>query len=158
MEPKTYKKKGKKSEFYVNPTEFEEQIKESYRNDKMGYDLCMNIIKLANKLSYSPNFINYTFRDEMVQDAIEKMTLALHKKIYKHNPNKISKSGKPGNAFMYFTRIAYNAMVNRIKIEEKNKKILDAYQEEVYHQLLSDSPNGGKIKSQICYDEENQSY
>ena len=29
------------------------------------------ILKIANHLSYRPNFINYTYRDEMISDGIE---------------------------------------------------------------------------------------
>jgi len=28
-------------------------------------------LKIANHLSYRPNFINYTFRDDMISDGIE---------------------------------------------------------------------------------------
>ena len=28
-------------------------------------------LKIANHLSYRPNFINYTYRDEMISDGIE---------------------------------------------------------------------------------------
>ena len=29
------------------------------------------ILKIANHLSYRPNFINYTYREEMISDGIE---------------------------------------------------------------------------------------
>ncbi len=66
-------------------------------------------IKIANNLSHKPNFLSYTFRDEMISDAIENST------IYAANfdPKKSS------NPFAYFTQIAYYAFLRRIQREKK---------------------------------------
>jgi len=149
------RKRGKKSEYYVKPAEFEELILKYYETDDLPTELCECIIKIANKLSYSPNFINYSYRDEMVSDAIEKMITCIHNKVYKYDPTKTGKNGKKGNAFMYFSKVAYHAMVNRIKIEKKNKLAIDNYQEEMYNRLITESENGNRAKIKTCYDEEN---
>ncbi len=39
--------------------------------------LAIDISKIANRLSFAPNFINYSYKEEMVGDAIEKMFRAL---------------------------------------------------------------------------------
>lgn len=152
----TYKpKRGKKSEYYVNPGEFEEQIAKCYAEDHLSDEVCISISKIANKLSYSRNFINYSYREEMVGDAIEKMVKTIQNRVYKYDPTKTGKNGKKGNAFMYFTKVAYHAMVNRIKIEKKNRDAIDRYQEETYNRLMSESENGNKARITQCYDEEN---
>ena len=35
-------------------------------------------LKIANGLSYKPNFINYTYRQEMISDGIENCLLYIH--------------------------------------------------------------------------------
>lgn len=128
--------RGNKNKHYVKPEEFEYLIKEYYKNEELTNELCECVFKIANRLSYRPNFVNYTFREEMVGDAIERMVFALSNKIYKYNPRKIGKNGKKGNAFLYFTKIAENAFINRIKIESRNREAISNYQEDVYHNLI----------------------
>lgn len=67
------------------------------------------LIKIANKLSYSPNFINYTFRDEMVSDGLENCVNYFHN----FDPD------KSNNPFSYFTQIIYFAFLRRIQKEKK---------------------------------------
>lgn len=120
------KKRGPKpnnNQFYVEPKEFDEQIMLYYKTGDITDALAHMINKIAHKLSYAPNFINYTYRDEMVGDAIVRMMKALIAKKYTHN--------KGSNPFSYFTKIAFNAFRNRIKKEKYTHEILQKYQEEV---------------------------
>ena len=71
------------------------------------------IYKIATRLSTRPNFINYTYRDEMICDGIEN-TLQY---INNFNPEKSS------NAFAYVTQICYYAFLRRIQKEKKQTKI-----------------------------------
>ena len=66
-------------------------------------------LKIANHLSYRPNFINYTYRDEMICDAIENCIQ------YIGNFNR----EKSNNAFAYITQICYYAFLRRIQKEKK---------------------------------------
>jgi hypothetical protein len=149
------RKRGKKSEYYVNPDIFEELIAESYRTDILSDEVCICVDKIANKLSYSPNFINYSYRDEMVGDAREKMIATIRNKVYKYDPGKVGKNGKKGNAFMYFTKVAFHAMVNRIKIEKKERDAVENYRDEIYNRLMDEQENGQHTRRHTCYDEEN---
>lgn len=65
--------------------------------------------KIAVGLSYSPKFINYSFRQEMISDAIENSILYFDG----FNPEKGT------NPFAYFTQIMYYAFIRRISKEEK---------------------------------------
>lgn len=131
-------------EYYVQPARFDELIIEYYESNVLSEELCECVLKIANKLSHGPNFRNYSYREEMVGDAVEKMVYTLHNKTYKYNPDVITKNGKKGNAFMYFSKTAYNAMVNRIKLEDKNNKAIEDYREEMYEQIMA-AEEGGNL-------------
>ena len=66
-------------------------------------------MKIAENLSHKPNFLSYTFRDEMVADAIENCVM------YVDNFD----PAKSSNPFAYFTQIVYYAFLRRIQKEKK---------------------------------------
>lgn len=114
------KTEKKKPEHYVNNKDFTAavadyvaQIKESKEADKtpprMSEYIGECVYKIATRLSTRPNFINYTYRDEMICDAIENCIQ------YLGNFN-IEKSS---NAFAYVTQICYYAFLRRIQKEKK---------------------------------------
>ena len=70
-------------------------------------------LKIANHLSYRPNFINYTFRDDMISDGIENCLQYMDN----FNPD------KSNNPFAYFTQIIYYAFLRRIQKEKKQIQI-----------------------------------
>lgn len=72
------------------------------------------IWKIANKLSCKPCFLNYSYRDEMISDAIENCILYFND----YDPNRGS------NPFAYFTQVIYFAFLRRINKEEKNRYII----------------------------------
>ncbi len=67
------------------------------------------LLKIANRLSTKPNFINYTFREEMVSDGIENCINYINN----FDPEKSK------NPFAYFTQIIYYAFLRRIQKEKK---------------------------------------
>jgi hypothetical protein len=67
-------------------------------------------IKIANQLAFKSNFINYSFRDDMILDAIENCLTYIDN----FDPAKSS------NPFAYFTQITYYAFIRRIQKEKKN--------------------------------------
>ena len=58
--------KPKKTEYYVDPRELKKELINFYQTDECTPQLGDMIHKIAHGLSYSSNFINYTYRDEMV--------------------------------------------------------------------------------------------
>jgi hypothetical protein len=66
-------------------------------------------MKIAEGLSHKPNFINYTYRDEMMSDGIENCLM------YFDNFD----PAKSKNPFAYFTQIIYYAFLRRIQKEKK---------------------------------------
>ena len=70
-------------------------------------------LKIANHLSYRPNFINYTYRDDMISDGIENCLQYMDN----FDPEKSK------NPFAYFTQIIYYAFIRRIQKEKKQYQI-----------------------------------
>lgn len=140
-------KKADKERYYVNGKEFHAAISEFYSTndtDNIPDQLAIYIKKIAEGLSYAPNFINYSYKEDMVGDAIVKMLSALRNK--KYDPD----SGS--NPFSYFTTIAFHAFINRIKKEKKHREMINDYQETVYNDLLT-SETGSKIVSRATKSE-----
>lgn len=67
------------------------------------------LMLIAENLSHKPNFISYSFRDEMIADAIENCIM--------YFDNFDPKKSK--NPFAYFTQIIYFAFLRRIHKEKK---------------------------------------
>jgi hypothetical protein len=78
-------------------------------------------LKIANHLSFRPNFINYMYKDDMICDGIENCI----QYIDNFNPEKSK------NPFAYFTQIVYYAFLRRIAKEKRQMdikdKIIDKY-------------------------------
>jgi len=67
------------------------------------------IMLIAQRLATRPNFVGYSYKEEMIGDAIENCLRYLHN----FNPEKTN------NPFAYFTQIVYNAFLRRIEKEKK---------------------------------------
>jgi DNA-directed RNA polymerase specialized sigma24 family protein len=119
---------GKKGEYYVNPKDFGQQVKDYYKSGIMCPEIGTAIYNIATRLSYRPNFVNYTFKEEMIGDAILNMVKALQAQ--KFDPDR-------GNAFSYFGKIAWHAFIEKIKKENKRHTTLVNYQEQVYNEYIS---------------------
>ena len=70
-------------------------------------------LKIANHLSYRPNFINYTYKEDMISDGIENCL----QYVTNFDPE------KSNNPFAYFTQIIYYAFIRRIQKEKKQTTI-----------------------------------
>ena len=116
----------KKKPHYVNNKEFlqamiewKAAVREAEANDEPRPQVTNYIgecfLKIANHLSYRPNFINYTYREEMISDGIENCLQYINN----FDPDKSK------NPFAYFTQIIYFAFVRRITKEKKQSQIKD---------------------------------
>ena len=75
-------------------------------------------LKIAEGLSRKSNFVRYTYREEMVMDAVENCLKAIEN----YNIEAATRTGKP-NAFAYFTQISWYAFLRRIEREKKQQDI-----------------------------------
>ena len=75
-------------------------------------------LRIAEGLSHKSNFIRYTYREEMVMDAVENCLKAIEN----YDIAAATRTGKP-NAFAYFTQITWYAFLRRIAKEKKQQEI-----------------------------------
>lgn len=75
-------------------------------------------LKIAEGLSHKSNFVRYTYREEMVMDAVENCLKAIEN----YNVETATRTGNP-NAFAYFTQISWYAFLRRIQREKKQQDI-----------------------------------
>ena len=113
-----------KPEHYVNNKDFLEalviwkaKVKRAEENGDPKPQITNYIgscfLKIANHLSYRPNFVNYMFKDDMICDGVENCV----QYIDNFDPAKSS------NPFAYFTQIIYYAFLRRIQREKKQLEI-----------------------------------
>jgi hypothetical protein len=139
--------KRKRSEHYVNNKEFLAALIK-YREDKEIAVLQNKpkppipryigecFLKIANHLSYKPNFVNYMIKEDMISDGIENCVQYIHN----FNPEKSQ------NPFAYFTQIIHYAFLRRIQREKRQLEIKNKILERSgYSEVFADdnSVDGG---------------
>lgn len=111
---------SKKKRNYINNAEFYDAMvryKQACREAEESGDELPRIpnyigeciFEIAKRLSYKPNFINYSYRDDMISDGIENAVMCVHN----FDPDKST------NPFAYFTQVIYFAFIRRIQKEKK---------------------------------------
>ena len=91
-------------------------------------------LKIANHLAYKSNFINYTYREEMILDGIENCITYIDN----FDP------AKSKNPFAYFTQITYYAFLRRIAKEKKQQETKYRYIKNLdLHDLITQDHDGG---------------
>ena len=102
-------------------------------------------LKIAEGLSHKANFIRYTYREEMVMDAVENCLKA----ISNYNLEAATRTGKP-NAFAYFTQITWFAFLRRIAKEKKQQEIKLKYlTQSGIENFISENENADVTASQV---------
>jgi hypothetical protein len=135
MEKNTPKKKLKPREkpHYVNNKQFSQSVVDYVTSVNEAREKMVDepriteyigtcFLKIAEGLSHKPNFVGYTYREEMVMDAVENSIKA----IMNYDVKKATRTGLP-NAFAYFTQITYFAFLRRIAKEKKQQDIKEKY-------------------------------
>ena len=131
-----------KSEHYVNNKEFlnalikyQEDIEIARLQDKTKPVIPRYIgecfLKIANHLSFKPNFVNYMFKEDMISDGIENCVQYIHN----FNPE------KSRNPFAYFTQIIHYAFLRRIQREKRQLEIKNKIIEKSGYQEVFDDNN-----------------
>ena len=133
--------KRKRSEHYVNNKEFlaalityREDVEIARLQDKTKPVIPRYIgecfLKIANHLSFKPNFVNYMFKEDMISDGIENCVQYIHN----FDPE------KSRNPFAYFTQIIHYSFLRRIQREKRQleikNKIIEKYG---YSEVFDDS-------------------
>lgn len=114
---------------YVNNAEFSQSVVEYVESVQLAKKqnqplpivpdyIAQCFLRIAEGLSHKSNFIRYTYREEMVMDAVENCLKAIEN----YNLEAATRTGKP-NAFAYFTQITWYAFLRRIAKEKKQQDI-----------------------------------
>ena len=122
-------RKNKKSAHYVNNADFSNAVVEYVKTvneakssnqtlPKVPDYIAQCFLSIAEGLSHKSNFIRYTYREEMVMDAVENCLKAIEN----YSIEAATRTGKP-NAFAYFTQITWYAFLRRIAKEKKQQDI-----------------------------------
>ena len=123
----------RKSIHYVNNADFSQAVvdyvtsaNEAKNNNKkipkVTNYIAQCFLRIAEGLSHKSNFIRYTYREEMVMDAVENCLKAINN----YDIEAATRTGKP-NAFAYFTQISWYAFLRRIAKEKKQQDIKFKY-------------------------------
>ena len=88
-------------------------------------------LKIANHLSFKPNFVNYMFKEDMISDGIENCVQYIHN----FNP------AKSQNPFAYFTQIIHYAFLRRIQREKRQLEIKNKILEKSGYSEVFDNNN-----------------
>ncbi len=122
-------RRNKKSAHYVNNAEFSQAVVDYVTTVNEAKDkekqipkvpdyVAQCFLSIAEGLSHKSNFIRYTYREEMVMDAVENCLKAIEN----YDIAAATRTGKP-NAFAYFTQITWYAFLRRIAKEKKQQEI-----------------------------------
>ena len=144
------KVKAKEKPHYVNNKEFSQAVVDycttvqEARDQKESTPVVTDYIatcflKIAEGLSHKSNFVRYTYREEMVMDAVENCLKAIEN----YDIEAATRSGNP-NAFAYFTQISWYAFLRRIQKEKKQQDIKLKYISEAdVAEFLEENTEGG---------------
>mgnify|MGYP003675842398 FL=1 len=129
----TTKIKPKAKPHYVNNKEFSLAVVEYVKTvikakesestiPKVPDYVATCFMKISEGLSHRPNFVRYTYREEMVMDGVENCLRAINN----YKIETATRTGNP-NAFSYFTQICFFAFIRRITKEKKQQEIKFRY-------------------------------
>jgi len=106
----------KKETYYIDPIALEKELVKFANTTVVSENLGEMFIKVANNLINKRNFINYTFRDEMIGRGL--LFLCKYAKNFDEHNEK-------ANGFAYVSQICYHGFVQCIKEESKHSTIKD---------------------------------
>ena len=102
-------------------------------------------LRIAEGLSHKSNFIRYTYREEMVMDAVENCLKAIEN----YDIEAATRTGKP-NAFAYFTQITWYAFLRRIAKEKKQQDVKLKYLTQSGIENFIDNDLGDDMSQQVA--------
>ena len=164
---KLEKSKKNESLYYISPKEFTEAIREYYKysdlcdslekddNSKEAKKIRKTTEKLLNRcglylkmtvegLSKRANWAGYTWKEDMISDALLKCVKALVR--HKFDVT------KGYNPLSYFDKVASREFGHRIKLEKKIVKTKNDYIDEHYKNFAEDSETPIYVKKRFMED------
>jgi|TARA_R110000803_G_scaffold34404_3_gene75123 hypothetical protein len=154
--PTVKKVKPKDKPHYVNNAMFSQAVVDYVTTLNEARESCIEqpkvtdyiaqcFLKICEGLSHKSNFVRYTYREEMVMDAVENCLKAIEN----YNLEAATRTGKP-NAFAYFTQISWFAFLRRIEKEKKQQDIKMRYMEQAGVDMFLDNELGDERSGQYA--------
>jgi len=138
-------------DFVLALNEYKAKLKED-PNARIPEYIGVCISAICTKMATRPNFSGYSYKDEMVGDAIENCLDAVNN--FDETKSAERSRSCAVNAFGYFSRIAWNAFIRRIAKEKKQsyikhknmqninlhefQYIVDSFDNEASNQIIED--------------------
>ncbi len=121
-------KRMKQPKNYINNEDLLIEIDDFHKAGKMSEKLGAMLLNIANQYSSKGSFAGYTWREDMIGEAM--LTCAKYLKNFNRE--------KSNNPFAYITQICRNSFVNYIKMQSKHSQIKDT----LYKNMVEQSGGG----------------
>ena len=112
---------------YINNKDLFNEIVKCQENGIFSEELGKMVMSIAYNYADKGNFAGYTYKDDMIGDAI--LTICSYL-MSSFNPTKTT------NAFAYVTKICENAFLNHLRKQKKHSDIKDALYQRLQENTL----------------------
>ena len=149
MKPKDRPHYVNNAEFSQSVVDYVQEVREAKANGNtlpvVPDYIASCFLRIAEGLSHKSNFIRYTYREEMVMDAVENCLKAIEN----YNLEAATRTGKP-NAFAYFTQISWFAFLRRIAKEKKQQDVKFKFLEQSGIEAFLDDAGENAVAAQVA--------
>jgi len=121
--------KRKHKEHYVNNNEMFQEILKYHETGQISDELGTMFMKIAKRFGSQPKFSGYSYIEDMISSAVERMV----EQIDKFDVNR-----RPANPFAYFTQTTRNQFLAILKREKRQRDIKSKYRTKVWEDLCTD--------------------
>lgn len=120
-------KKG--SANYIDSSQMMQELVDYNNTGVISEDLGRMFLKLARRYTSKPNFVGYSYRDEMISESVYRMISQIAKFDVTH-PSR--------NPFAYFTQICYHQVLTMINKEKRQKEIKDNIRSKIWDEVCEE--------------------
>lgn len=127
-------KKG--SALYIDSSQMMKELEDFNETGIISEELGKMFLKLARRYTSKPNFVGYSYRDEMISESVYRMVSQIAKFDVTHPAR---------NPFAYFTTICYHQVLTMINKEKRQKEIKDNIRAKIWDEV-SDVENVARFE------------
>lgn len=133
-----------KSSEYVSKKEMMDELIKYNETKIISDSLGVMFQKIATRYSSKPNLCGYTYREDMISDAVERMISQIDSFNVNH---------PAANPFAYFTKVAYHQFWLHLNKEKKFRDLKKKYQTSIWDEVCSNEHIKMKDDSDEGYSE-----
>ncbi len=120
-------KKG--SANYIDSSQMMQELVDYNNTGIISEELGAMFLKLARRYTSKPNFVGYSYRDEMISESVYRMISQIAKFDVTHPAR---------NPFAYFTQICYHCVLTLINKEKRQAEIKDNIRSKVWAEMCEE--------------------